>query len=63
MGRHSHLLTNAYYGVTESRTSIDALIRPGLRKAFSVPAEGQGDEQFRLLLDALAQRKPEDRTT
>ena len=61
MGRHNQLLANSSYGVTESRTSIDALIRPGLRKAFPLPAEGQGDEQFRLLLDALVQRKPEDR--
>ncbi len=53
MGRHTQLLANCYHGVTESRTSIDALIRPGLRKAVPLPAEGQGNERFRPLLDAF----------
>ena len=39
---------------------FDDLIRPALRQAFPLPAEDQtGNEKFRLLLDALAQRAGE----
>jgi hypothetical protein len=38
-------------------SSIDDLIRPGLRLAFPVPSEeGLNEGRFRRLLDALAQR-------
>lgn len=37
--------------------SIDALIRPGLHRAFPLPAEDHaGDDRFRVLLEALAHR-------
>lgn len=34
---------------------LDALIRPGLRRAFPLPCD-DADDRFRELLDALAQR-------
>ena len=39
-------------------TSVDDLIRPGLRLAFPLPSESDPNEdRFRRLLDALAQRR------
>lgn len=41
----------------EARAPIEDLIRPGLLRAFPLPAPGGGeDERFRVLLDALARR-------
>ena len=41
---------------------LDAVIRPSLRQAFSLPtADSPGEEQFRQVLDALAQRSSLDR--
>ena len=44
-------------GTALTGTSIDDLIRPGLRVAFPLPSEeGSQEDRFRRLLDALAQR-------
>jgi len=57
MARHDLLLhSDASSDVAETRTRIDAGIRTGLRRAFPLAAEGQDNEAFRLLLDALARR-------
>lgn len=38
-------------------TSVDELVRPGLRLAFPLPSgDDANEEKFRRLLDALAQR-------
>ena len=58
MARYDHHFSDDGSGDAEPRAHIDVLIRPGLRRAFPLPAEGQaGDERFRLLLNALAQRR------
>jgi hypothetical protein len=42
----------------EGRASLDDMLRPSLRHAFPLPAEGLAtDDKFRQLLDALAQIK------
>ena len=54
-----HTRPHAYIpgGKALTDTSIDDLIRPGLRVAFPLPREHAPDEaKFRRLLDALAQR-------
>ena len=57
MTRYDRLPSEHRYGVAETSTSVDALIRPCIRQAFSLPAtDHSDDERFRLLLDALAQR-------
>ena len=57
MARHDHQFWDDQSGDAETRTSMDALIRPGLLRAFPVPADDHAhDDRFRLLLDALAQR-------
>ena len=58
MARHDYQYWDDQSGGAETRASMDALIRPGLLKAFPLPAEGQAhDDRFRLLLEALAQRR------
>ena len=47
-------VSDACFGAPASRASIDALLRPSLRRVFPLPAD-EGDERFRLLLEALAQ--------
>lgn len=60
MARYDHHFSDDGSGTAESRAHIDVLIRPGLRRAFPLPAAEQaGDERFRLLLEALAQRRGE----
>ena len=56
MTRNDILHAYAHAGVTETRTTMDALIRPGLRQAFPLPVEGDHDERFHILLHALAER-------
>lgn len=57
MARHDHQFWDDRSDDAETRTSVDTLIRPGLRRAFPLPAEDHAhDDRFRLLLDALAQR-------
>ncbi len=57
MTRYDRLPSDSLYGVAETSTSVDALIRPCIRQAFPLPpADHPDDERFRLLLDALAQR-------
>ena len=57
MTRYDRLPSESQYGVAETNTSMDALIRPCIRQAFPLPsADHPDDERFRLLLDALAQR-------
>ena len=61
MTRYDRPPSNSLYGVAETSTSMDALIRPCIRQAFPLPpADHPDDERFRLLLNALAQRR--DRT-
>ena len=56
MIRHDHTQWDMRYGVAQSGTSMDALIRPCIRQAFPLPADDSpGDESFRVLLEALAQ--------
>ena len=44
-------------GTALTSTSIDDLIRPGLRQAYPLPSDDDPTEdRFRCLLDALAQR-------
>ena len=57
MTRYDRPPSNSLYGVAETSTSMDALIRPCIRQAFPLPpADHPDDERFRLLLGALAQR-------
>ena len=57
MARYDHQFWNDRSGDAETRTSIDTLIRPGLRRAFPLPTDNHAhDDRFRLLLEALAQR-------
>lgn len=58
MAYHDLLLhSDAESGAIETYPSIDTVIRPGLRRAFPLPAKGQAaDERFGVLLGALAQR-------
>ena len=57
MTRYDRLPSDSLYGVAETSTSVDALIRPCIRQAFPLPvADHPDDERFCLLLDALAQR-------
>ena len=57
MARHDHQFWDDQSGDAETRTSMDSLIRPGLRRAFPLPADDHAhDDRFRLLLEALAQR-------
>lgn len=45
-----------------SDTPVDELIRLGLRLAYPLPSAGGAQEtKFRLLLEALAQRSPQQR--
>jgi hypothetical protein len=45
-------------GTAVTGTSVDDLIRPGLRHAFPLPAEdGPNEDRFRRLLEALAQAR------
>ncbi|HVG49670.1 MAG TPA: hypothetical protein VM899_16215 [Rubellimicrobium sp.] len=61
MARHDHHFWDDQSGDAEIRASMDALIRPGLLRAFSLPAVDQADDgRFRLLLDTLAQLRPRD---
>lgn len=49
--------TEARSEADERRPSISDLIRPGLLRAFPLPATGGADEErFRSLLDSLARR-------
>ncbi len=58
MTRYDRLPSDSLYGVAETTTSMDVLIRPCIRQAFPLPAaDHSDDERFRLLLDALAQRR------
>ena len=58
MTRYDRLPSESRYGVAETSTSVDALIRPCIRQAYPLPAaDHPHDERFRLLLDALAQRR------
>ncbi len=53
MTRYDRLPSENLYGVAETSTSVDALIRPCIRLAFPLPvADHHDDERFRLLLDA-----------
>ena len=55
MARYDHQFRDDHDA--EPRASLGDLIRPGLLKAFPLPAERPApDDRFRLLLDALAQR-------
>ncbi len=55
MARHDPIASEAGPAGLETRASIDALIGPGLRYAFPLPAtDNTDDERFQLLLDALA---------
>ena len=57
MARYDHQFKDDRARDAEPRASLGDLIRPGLLKAFPLPAEGPTpDDRFRLLLDALAQR-------
>ena len=57
MTRYDRLPSDSLYGLAETSTSMDALIRPCIRQAFPLPtADHSDDERFRLLLEALAQR-------
>ena len=57
MIRHDYIHSDTRYGPAQYGTSMDALIRPCIQQAFPLPADNDpGDERFRLLLDALAQR-------
>lgn len=57
MARHDRPHSDVYLDGAESRTAIDPLIQHSLRRAFPLPAKASaGDEKFRRLLDALAQR-------
>ena len=56
MTRYDRPPSNSLYGVAETSTSVDALIRPCIRQAYPLrAADHPEDERFRLLLDALAQ--------
>lgn len=59
MVSHDSLLHSGVQSrVAEAFPSIDTLIRPGLRLAYPLPAASYAaDEDFRLLLRALAQRR------
>jgi hypothetical protein len=58
MARYDHQFWDSCSSDTEARASIDDLIRPSLLQAFPLPADDHGqDHRFRLLLDALAQRR------
>ena len=58
MAHHDLLLhSDAESDAIETYPSIDNLIRPGLRRAFPLPAKGQAaDERFGVLLRALGPR-------
>ena len=49
---HAYVL----YGSSETPSSIDACVRPCLRRAFPLPEDHANNRMFRHLLDALAQR-------
>ena len=57
MTQHTRAHSYVPGGSALTDSSIDDLIRPGLRLAFPVPSEeGLNEGRFRRLLDALAQR-------
>lgn len=56
MAQNDRLQSYGSAGIVEGQTCIEDLIRPGLRRAFPLPAEGCDDERFGLLLEALARR-------
>lgn len=57
---HSHFLrVDQWSGDVDAPPAIDALIGPGLRRAFPLEAgDESADDRFRLLLRALARRYP-----
>jgi hypothetical protein len=57
MAHYDLLPSDAHLGADRGRaSSISDLIRPNLRRAFALAEDGQRDERFRALLDALAQQ-------
>lgn len=56
MTRHDLFHSYGQAGGAETGTTVDALIRPGLRQAFPLPSKGDHDERFHVLLNALAER-------
>ena len=57
MSRHEVPQPSVRWTAAEDRSTMDELIRPGLRRAFPLPQDDQDrDERFRLLLEALAER-------
>ncbi len=49
---HTYVLT----GSSETPSSIEACVRPCLRRAYPLPEDHADDRMFRRVLDALAQR-------
>lgn len=55
MARHDRMFQDVHCEVADDRPAIDALIRPGLLRAFPLPRGGDAvEEQFRCLLEALS---------
>jgi hypothetical protein len=57
MARPHLLPAQTRFREAETRASIDELIRPGLSRAFPLPAGTPADHRFSQLLGALAQVK------
>lgn len=58
MGHHDLPRPDARPDDADVRAAIDALVGPGLRRAFPLPVDGHaGDDRFRALLDTLARRR------
>jgi hypothetical protein len=61
MARHDPIDPSVLWGPDEALPSFDELIRPGLRRAFPLPAAGHGDDEpFRRVLAALARHRQGD---
>lgn len=57
MSQYVHRHSYVPCAVSRTGTSIDDLIRPGLRLAYPLPSEeASGDARFQRLLDLLAER-------
>ena len=57
MSRHEVSQAGVRWTAAEDRSTMDELIRPGLRQAYPLPQDDKGhDERFLLLLEALAER-------
>ncbi|MFC5567080.1 hypothetical protein ACFPOC_11750 [Rubellimicrobium aerolatum] len=49
------------FGTSQTGTSLDEALRPGLRRAYPLPDDKGRDERFQHLLRALADRERSDR--